>query len=151
MSSLVLRGGLVVGPSTSRVADVLVSDGLIAEVGARVDAPAGAQVIDASGCWVGPGLVDLHTHLREPGREAAEDIESGARAAMVGGYTAVVAMPNTEPALDTVALVAYVLERGARTPIDVAVAGAITQGRRGELLAPMAEMAALGVRLYGLV
>jgi len=138
----------VVGPSASAVADVLVVDGVISEVAERVDAPAGARVIDASGCWVGPGLVDLHTHLREPGREAAEDIESGARAAMVGGYTAIVAMPNTEPALDTVALVAYVLDRGAGTPIDVAVAGAITQGRRGELLAPMAEMAALGVRLF---
>ena len=138
----------MVGPSASAVADVLVVDGVISEVAERVDAPAGARVIDASGCWVGPGLVDLHTHLREPGREAAEDIESGARAAMVGGYTAIVAMPNTEPALDTVALVAYVLDRGAGTPIDVAVAGAITQGRRGELLAPMAEMAALGVRLF---
>jgi dihydroorotase len=148
MSSLLVRGGLVVGPASTRVADVVVTDGVISEVGEHVDVPAGAQVIDASSCWVGPGLVDLHTHLREPGREAAEDIESGTRAAMVGGYTAVVAMPNTEPALDTVALVAYVLDRGERTPIDVAVAGAITQGRRGELLAPMAEMAALGVRLF---
>ena len=73
-----------------------------------------------------PGFVDLHTHLREPGREAAETIESGARAGALGGYCALVAMPNTEPALDSVALVAYVLERGARTPLDVAVAGAIT-------------------------
>ena len=147
MSALLLRGGTVVGPTTTALADVLIVDGVISEVGS-VDAPAGVEVIDASGCWVGPGFVDLHTHLREPGREAAEDIDSGARAAMVGGYTAVVAMPNTEPALDTVALVAYVLARGATTPIDVAVAGAITQGRRGELLAPMADMAALGVRLF---
>jgi dihydroorotase len=92
--------------------------------------------------------VDLHTHLREPGREEAETIESGAHAGAIGGYTALVAMPNTEPALDNVALVSYVLDRGARTPLDIAVAGAITVGRRGESLAPMAEMAELGVRLF---
>jgi dihydroorotase len=129
------------------VGDLLIVDGTIAGVG-TVETPAGAHEIDATGCWVGPSFVDLHTHLREPGREEAETVESGARAAAVGGYGAVVAMPNTEPALDNVALVAYVLERGRTTPIDVAVAGAITQGRRGELLAPMAEMAALGVRLF---
>ena len=147
MSSFLLRQGLVVGVSTF-IGDVLVQDGQISEVAAHVEAPSGVKVIDATGCWVGPGFVDLHTHLREPGREAAETIESGARAAAMGGYTAIVAMPNTEPALDNVSLVSYVLDRGARTPIDVAVAGAITVGRHGELLAPLAEMAALGVRLF---
>jgi dihydroorotase len=147
MSGFVLRQGLVVG-ELSAIGDVLVDDGRIVEVAASIDAPAGTREIDASGCWVGPGLVDLHTHLREPGREEAETIESGALAAALGGFTAIVAMPNTEPALDNVALVSYVLDRGARTPIDVAVAGAITVGRRGELLAPMAEMAMLGVRLF---
>lgn len=148
MSQVLLRHGLVVGESTTRVADVLIDGGVIREIADTVAAPAGATVIDVDGCWVGPGFVDLHAHLREPGREEAETIESGARAAARGGYSAIVAMPNTEPALDTPALVAYVLARGAATPIDVAVAGAITQGRRGELLAPMAEMAALGVRLF---
>ncbi len=130
------------------VADVLIDDGRIVEVAAAIDAPGDAHEIDARDCWVGPGFVDLHTHLREPGREAAETIESGARAGALGGYCALVAMPNTEPALDSVALVSYVLERGAHTPLDVAVAGAITVGRHGEALAPMAEMAALGVRLF---
>ena len=148
MTALVIRGGLVVRSGEAVRADVAVADGRVIEVGETLDVPSGARVIDASGAWVGPGLVDLHTHLREPGLEAAETIESGARAAAVGGYCAVVAMPNTEPALDTVALVAYVLARGALTGIDVAVAGAITQGRRGEKLAPLAEMAALGVRLF---
>jgi dihydroorotase len=148
MSQVLLRHGLVVGESTTRVADVLIDGGVIREIADTVAAPSGARVIDVDGCWVGPGFVDLHAHLREPGREEAETIESGARAAARGGYSAIVAMPNTEPALDTPALVAYVLARGAATPIDVAVAGAITQGRRGELLAPMAEMAALGVRLF---
>ncbi len=148
MSALVLRGGLVVGPSDARVADILVVDGRIAEVAASLSTPAGAHIIDAEGCWVGPGFVDIHTHLREPGREAAETVESGARAGALGGFCALVAMPNTEPALDNVALVAHVLDRGARSVLDVAVAGAITQGRAGERLAPLAEMAALGVRLF---
>jgi dihydroorotase len=147
MSRFVLRQGLVVG-ETPAVGDVLIDEGHIVEVATSIDVPAGTHEIDASGCWVGPGLVDLHTHLREPGREEAETIESGALAAARGGFTAIVAMPNTEPALDNVALVSYVLDRGARTPIDVTVAGAITVGRRGELLAPLAEMAMLGVRLF---
>ena len=143
-----LRQGHVVTTHDTAVADVLIVDGVVAQVGDRIDAPPGAHEIDATDCWVGPAFVDLHTHLREPGREAAEDIDSGARAAVAGGYAAVVAMPNTEPALDNVALVSYVLDRGARTPIDVAVAGAITVGREGRLLAPIAEMAELGVRLF---
>lgn len=148
MTSVVLRQGLLIGPRDSQIGDLLVVDGVIAEVGGTIDAPTGAREIDVTDCWVGPGFVDLHTHVREPGREEAETIDSGARAAAIGGYCAVVAMPNTEPALDNVALVSYVLERGARTPIDVVVAGAISQGRLGEKLAPIAEMAALGVRLF---
>ncbi|MGC2484661.1 MAG: dihydroorotase [Acidimicrobiales bacterium] len=146
--NLLLRGGRVITESTSDVADVLITDGRLVEVGLNLDAPRGATIIDAEGCWVGPSFVDLHTHLREPGREEAETIESGARAGAIGGYGALVAMPNTEPALDTPALVAFVLARGSLTPLDIAVAGAITQGRQGEKLAPMAEMAALGVRLF---
>jgi dihydroorotase len=148
LSAIIIRQGLVVGEHASAVTDVLIVDGRIAEVAATIDAPSDAHEVDARDCWVGPGFVDLHAHLREPGREAAESIESGARAGALGGYCALVAMPNTEPALDNVALVSYVLERGARTPLDIAVAGAITKERRGELLAPMAEMAALGVRLF---
>jgi dihydroorotase len=148
VSAIVIRQGLVVGDHSSGVADVLIVDGRIADVAAVIDAPSGTHEVDARDCWVGPGFVDLHTHLREPGRESAETIESGARAGALGGYSALVAMPNTEPTLDSVALVSYVLERGARTPLDIAVAGAITIGRRGESMAPLAEMAALGVRLF---
>jgi dihydroorotase len=148
VSAIIIRQGLVVGAHASSVADVLIVDGTIVEVGTDIDAPSDAHKVDARDCWVGPGFVDLHAHLREPGREAAETIESGARAGALGGYCALVAMPNTEPALDSVALVAYALERGLRTPLDIAVAGAITKDRRGESLAPMAEMAALGVRLF---
>ena len=148
MTNYVLRQGLVHSASSQEIADVLIVDGKIAQIAKKIDAPSGTVEIDTKDCWVGPGFVDIHTHLREPGREEAETIESGALAALMGGYTAIVAMPNTEPALDNVALVSYVLDKGARTPIDVAVAGAITQGRKGELLAPMAEMAELGVRLF---
>src|SRR4051794_3368238 len=126
---------------------------MMAAVGEGLAASAtsgGAVELDAGGCIVAPGLVDLHTHLREPGREEAETVETGARAAALGGYTAVVAMPNTEPAIDSAAVVRQVLDLGASTDTlcDVRVAGAITVGRAGTQLAPMAEMAALGVRLF---
>src|SRR2546423_48649 len=120
-------------------------DGVSAEVSPGLD---GRTVLDAGGCVVAPGLVDLHAHLREPGREEAETVESGSRAAALGGYTAVVAMPNTEPAIDSAGVVRQVLDLGAGACCDVRVAGAITKGRRGEELAPMGEMAALGVRMF---
>ena len=129
-----------------RTADVLMAaDGTIAAVGDGLDA---ADVVDASGCVVAPGFVDLHTHLRQPGREEAETVETGARAAALGGFTAVVAMPNTEPAIDGAAVVREVLDLGRSAPCDVHSSGAITVGRRGEQLAPLAEMADLGVRIF---
>ena len=147
MPDLLLKGGRVVDATGSRVADVVVGDdGRIVAVGADLHAD---QVLDASGCVVAPGLVDLHTHLRQPGREEAETVETGSRAAALGGYTAVVAMPNTEPAIDCAAVVHEVLDLGAKAALcDVRVAGAITVGRAGDRLAPMAEMAQLGVRLF---
>ncbi|MST32069.1 amidohydrolase family protein [Acidimicrobiaceae bacterium USS-CC1] len=143
-----MRGGTVIDPTGRRPADVVVAGGVVTAVGQGLDVPAGAVELDASGCVVAPGLVDLHTHLREPGREEAETIETGARAAALGGYTAVVAMPNTEPAIDSAAVVAQVQELGRAACVEVAVAGAITVGRQGGQLAPLAEMAALGVRLF---
>ena len=122
---------------------------MIATVGSKITSvPAGTVVLEASGCVVAPGLVDLHAHLREPGREEAETVASGARAAALGGYTALVAMPNTEPTIDSAAVVGQVLDLGAESCCDVRVAGAITVGREGRLLAPMAEMASLGVKLF---
>jgi len=147
-AEVLLQGGTVVDATGSRRADVLIVDGVVSAVAESVDGPSGARRLDASGCVVAPGLVDLHAHLRQPGREEAETVESGARAAALGGYTAVVAMPNTEPAIDSAAVVREVLDLGATACCDVRVAGAITKGRRGEELAPLAEMAALGVRLF---
>ena len=144
----VVKGGTVVDATGSRRADVLVRDGRIVAVAADIDARADQEVLDASGCVVGPGLVDLHTHLRQPGREEAETVETGSRAAALGGYTAVLAMPNTEPAIDSAAMVNEVLELGRAAVCEVHTSGAITVGREGEKLAPMAEMAALGVTLF---
>jgi dihydroorotase len=144
-----IRGGTVVDATGSRRADVLVIDGLIAAVGTDLGAlPAATVVLDASDAIVAPGLVDLHTHMREPGREEAETIETAARAAALGGYTAVVAMPNTEPTIDDASVAAHVLELGRRSICDVHVAGAITIGRQGQQLAPFAELASLGIRIF---
>jgi dihydroorotase len=144
-ADLVIRGGHVVDATGERTADVLVRDGVIAEVGEHLDS---ARVLDAGGCIVAPGLVDLHAHLREPGDEEAETIETGARAAALGGFTAVVAMPNTRPPLDDAAVVASVHAAGRASCCDVVASGCITKGRRGEELAPMGELHALGVRLF---
>jgi dihydroorotase len=145
---VLLRGGTVVDATGARRADVLVKGEVVAAVEATISAPAGAVVLDAGGCVVAPGLVDLHTHLREPGAEEAETIETGARAAALGGYTAVVAMPNTSPTIDCAAVVRHVIDLAKGACCDVRPAGAITVGRQGEALAPMAEMAALGVRIF---
>ncbi|MEI6701224.1 MAG: amidohydrolase family protein, partial [Actinomycetota bacterium] len=145
--SLLLTGGTVLTSDGLILADVLIEDGIISAIGQGLDAP-DAQVLDARDCIVGPGFVDLHTHLREPGREQAETIETGTRAAALGGYTAVVAMPNTDPVLDSAFVVRAVLGLGATAMAEVAVAGAITVGRNGQELAPMAELTKLGVVLF---
>ena len=143
--SIVVKGGTVVDQEGERLADVVVVDGQVAAVGADLSAD---RTLDASGCLVTPGLVDVHSHLREPGREEAETVETGARGAALGGYTAILAMPNTTPAIDSAAVVRQVLALGEAAPCTVYTSGAITVGRAGEQLAPLAEMAALGVRVF---
>jgi len=143
--TLVLKGGRIIDATGERTGDVVVVDGRIAAVGDDLSAD---RTIDVAGCVVAPGLVDLHSHLREPGKEEAETVESGSRCAARGGFTAVVAMPNTTPAIDSAGIVREVLELGRTALCDVHVAGAITVGRDGEQLAPLGEMAALGVRLF---
>ncbi|MCZ7536347.1 MAG: dihydroorotase [Acidimicrobiia bacterium] len=145
---MVIQGGSVIDETGERRADVLVRDGVVSEVAPGIAAPAGAVVLDASDAVVAPGLVDLHTHLREPGGEDSETIETGARGAALGGFTAVVAMPNTHPPLDDAAVVQSVLERGRGSVCDVHAAGCITLARAGAVLAPIGEMYDLGVRLF---
>lgn len=148
MAELLLCGGTVVDELGERRRDVLVAGDRVVSVGESIDAPASALVLDAGGCVVAPGFVDLHTHLREPGDEVAETVETGARAAALGGFTAVVAMPNTNPPIDNASIARDVLELGKKALVEVAVAGAITVGRRGEELVAMGELAALGVHLF---
>jgi dihydroorotase len=103
LDRLLLTGGTVVDGGGERRLDVRIADGVIVEIGVALDAdPALERVLDAQGCIVGPGFVDLHTHLREPGMTEAETIATGSAAAALGGYTAVVAMPNTDPTQDCV-------------------------------------------------
>src|ERR1700684_371572 len=139
--SVVIRGGSVVTPEGLRRLDVALGDSNVAGLAETIETPTGAVVLDARGCLIAPGLVDLHTHLRQPGREEAETVETGARAAALGGYTAIVAMPNTEPAIDPAGVARDVLALGRTAPAEVAVAGAITVGRAGQSLAPLGELA----------
>ncbi|WP_420637425.1 dihydroorotase [Candidatus Poriferisocius sp.] len=143
--STVIKGGRVIDQTGERAADVVIDGDRVVAVGPDLSADV---VLDASGCVVAPGLVDLHTHLRQPGAEEAETIESGGWAAVRGGYSAVVAMPNTNPPIDCAAVVQEVLALGRAAPCDVYTSAAITVGRAGDRLAPMAEMAGLGVRLF---
>ena len=144
--SIVIRGATVVNPDAVFEADVRVVGALIDAVG---DALEGDIVLDGKGCYVSSGFVDLHTHLREPGKEEAETIESGSRAAALGGYTAVVAMPNTDPAQDNVATVRFVREQGIKANLcEVMPSGCITVGRLGAELVPYAGLADEGVTLF---
>jgi dihydroorotase len=144
-TDLVVKGGRIVDETGERSGDVVIRDGRIAAIGPDLS---GDVLLDAGGCVVAPGLIDLHTHLRQPGKEEAETIESGSRAAALGGYTCVVAMPNTTPAIDSAGVVREVQELGRTALCQVEVTGAITLDRAGERLSPMGEMADLGVRIF---
>jgi dihydroorotase len=148
MKSIVIRGGEVVDPTGSRRADVLVEDGRVAAVVSDGSTLTADVTLDAGGCVVAPGLVDLHTHLRQPGKEEAETVETGARAAALGGFTCILAMPNTTPAIDSAGVAREVLELGRGTCCDVRTSASITVGRSGTQLTPMAELAELGVRFF---
>jgi dihydroorotase len=144
-----LRGGRLVDPASGHdgQADVLVDGAVVAEVGTGLK-PAGAEVLDCGGLVVCPGFVDLHVHLREPGREDAETIETGSRAAALGGYTAVCPMPNTDPVADNAGVVEMVAARGREVGlVDVFPVGAVTVGLRGAELAELGAMARSAARV----
>ncbi|MGI6632035.1 MAG: dihydroorotase [Bacillota bacterium] len=143
---LLIKGGRVIDPATNRdeTADILVADGKIAGIEAGIIAE-DAEVLDASGMIVMPGLIDMHVHLRDPGFEEKEDIASGTAAAAVGGFTAVACMPNTQPVTDNDAVVTSILNKAMRTGFcRVYPVGAVTKGSAGKELAEMGEMKAAG-------
>ena len=144
---VLLKGGRVVDPSQQidAVLDVLLADGLVASIGEGLSKPEDADVVDCSGLLVSPGLIDVHVHLREPGDEHKETIATGARAAAGGGFTAICAMPNTDPPIDDPAAVGFVAAEGRRAgAARVYPVGCISVGRAGERLAPVGEMVDAG-------
>jgi dihydroorotase len=147
MRPLILRGGRVVDPATKRdgLADVLIEDGMISEVGRLDYKQEDAEIIDVTGKVVAPGLIDIHVHLREPGQEHVETIATGAHAAAAGGFTAVCAMPNTDPVTDNQAAVGFIVKQAqAAKAARVYPIGAISLGQKGQQLAEFGEMVGAG-------
>jgi dihydroorotase len=147
VTPLLLSGGRLLDPSSKldERGDVLIRDGKIEAVGGRIDGADDAEVIDCSDLIVSPGFIDVHCHLREPGREDVETIATGARAAAAGGFTAVCAMPNTDPVTDNQAAVGFVLRQGQRAgAARVHPIGAISVGQQGKVLAEFGEMVGAG-------
>lgn len=146
MSALLLKGGRVIDPAAklNQVCDVLIEDGIIQKVGLDIRADQ-AEVYDASDKIVVPGLIDMHTHLREPGQEAKEDFASGSHAGAAGGYTTVATMPNTSPVVDTAALVTSLQKRAEDVAIiHIHIIGAVTKNQEGKELAELGDMVAAG-------
>ncbi len=146
MTALLIKNGRVLDPAqgVDATRDVLVRDGRIAELSSLREGEA-LEIIDAAGQWVMPGFIDLHTHLREPGQEGKETIQSGCRSAVAGGFTAVVAMPNTVPVIDTAVLAKFVAQKGRDVGLcRVYPSGSITRGQEGKALTDMADLVSAG-------
>jgi len=144
---VLLQGGRIVDPSQGfdLVGDLLMRDGVVEHCGATITVPDGAEVVECRGLVVAPGFIDVHVHLREPGREDVETVASGAHAAVAGGFTGVCAMPNTKPVTDNQATVGFVKRQGEAAGFArVYPYGAISVGQKGETLAEMGEMVGAG-------
>jgi dihydroorotase len=148
VKSLLIKGGRVIDPASKHdaVADVLIRDGKVGAIGAGLKAADGVPVFDATGSIVAPGFIDMHVHLREPGIEHAETIETGAKAAAAGGFTTICCMPNTSPVNDSATVTSYIVQRAREVaPINVFPIGAITKGSKGEELAAIGSMHEAGI------
>lgn len=146
--TILIKGGKVINPATGmeEVADVLVENGVVSKIAKGIKDKAEKQ-INAKGCFVMPGFIDMHVHLRDPGFEQKEDIESGSRAAAHGGYTTILAMPNTKPVVDNPDVVNYVHNKAKTVGlVNVMQVGAVTKGQMGKELADIEEMAKAGIR-----
>jgi len=146
MSTLLLKGGTVIDPGSKRneVSDVLIKNGIIQKVGKNLKSP-DAEVYDATGKIVAPGLIDMHVHFREPGQEAKEDFSSGSRAGAAGGYTTIATMPNTRPVVDDAALVTSLIKRAEDAAvIHIRIIGAVTKNQEGKELAELGDMVEAG-------
>jgi len=147
VSKLVIRNGRVVDPSQNldRICDVAIQDGIVRQIGPAIDAT-GSMEFDATGMIVAPGFIDMHVHLREPGFEHAETIETGARAAAAGGFTSICCMPNTQPVNDSANVTSYIVDRARRfAVVNVFPICAITKNSAGEALAAFASMKEAGI------
>ena len=148
MSALLIHSGRLVDPSQELDGelDLLIRDGRVAEIGPGLEPDGEVERLDASGLVVAPGLIDIHVHLREPGQEYKETVESGCRAAAAGGFTAVACMPNTSPPNDNSSVTEHILKEARRVgAARVYPIGAISKGQKGEELAEMGEMAEAGI------
>lgn len=147
MSRIAIKNGRVMDPASGHdaVADVVVENGVVVAIGANLDTT-GCEIFDATGTIVAPGFIDMHVHLREPGFEHSETIETGGRAAAAGGFTSVCCMPNTNPVNDSAVVTTYIIERARRfSPVNVYPIGAITKGSNGEELAAIGAMKQAGI------
>lgn len=147
MSRIIIRGGRVIDPSQNldSICDVAIENGVIRQVAPDIEDPSGTERFEASGMIVAPGFLDIHVHLREPGFEHAETIESGSRAAAAGGFTSICCMPNTQPVNDNATVTSYICAQAKRhAPVHVYPIGAITKGSAGEELSAIASMKKAG-------
>ena len=145
---MLLRNGHLVDPSQAidGVTDIRIENGVVSEVGPDLPEQDGEEIFDLSGCYVMPGLIDTHVHLRDPGQEESEDLESGSKAAIAGGFTTVVAMPNTFPVVDNVPIVRYIKDKSARLGYaDVLPTAAITKGQEGQEITEIGFLRDAGV------
>ncbi|MBB5336182.1 dihydroorotase [Pectinatus brassicae] len=143
---LLIKGGRIIDPANKmdKVADILIEDGKISKIRKDIKAD-DAEIIDAAGKIVTPGLIDMHTHMREPGQEAKEDLASGSRAAAAGGYTTIATMPNTKPVIDNAILIKGLQEKAKEEAVvNIEIIGALTKGQKGEELAEVGDMTEAG-------